>query len=121
MLAALDRPPSAGKEPPARLYNLGNSRAENLLDFVGVLEKAVGKKAEMDLQPLQLGDVPETFADIETSKRDLGYEPKTSIAEGIPKFVEWYKGLPQRLKSTQYPQSPAHGRWVWVPSRVRRG
>lgn len=92
VVAALDRPPAAAEgQPPARLYNLGNSKAENLMDFIGMLEKALGKKAEYDFQPLQPGDVPETFAEISASACDLGFQPKTSIAEGIPKFVAWYR------------------------------
>jgi UDP-glucuronate 4-epimerase len=92
ILAAMDRVPvSSANVPPAALYNLGNARAENLMDFIGVLEKALGKKAQIDMQPMQPGDVAETFADITASSRDLGYAPKTTIAEGIPKFVEWYK------------------------------
>jgi UDP-glucuronate 4-epimerase len=92
VLAALMRPPiSSNDGPPSQLYNLGNSRMENLMDFVAEIEKALGKKAQVDLQPLQPGDVPETAADITASKRDLGFEPKTTIHEGIPKFVAWYK------------------------------
>jgi UDP-glucuronate 4-epimerase len=92
VLAALEKPPQAGTNtPPARLYNLGNSHAENLMDFISVLEVALGKKAQVDFQPLQPGDVPETFADIAASTRDLGFHPKTPISEGIPKFVEWYR------------------------------
>lgn len=89
VLASLDR--AATGEPPAKLYNLGNSHAENLMDFIGVLEKTLGKKADYDFQPLQPGDVPETSADIGASRKDLGFAPKTLISEGIPKFVEWYK------------------------------
>jgi UDP-glucuronate 4-epimerase len=90
VLGVLDKP--AVGEPPAKLYNLGNSHAENLMDFIATLEKALGKKAQVDMQPLQPGDVPETFADIAASTRDFGFHPHTSIAEGIPKFVEWYRG-----------------------------
>jgi UDP-glucuronate 4-epimerase len=91
ILATLDRPPiAAGGEPPARLYNLGNSCAESLMDYIAAIESALGKKAQIDFQPLQPGDVPETSADIAASKRDLGFEPKTTIKEGIPKFVAWY-------------------------------
>jgi UDP-glucuronate 4-epimerase len=90
-LAALDRAPKDDGAPPARLYNLGNSRAENLMDFIAMLETALGKKAVYDFQPMQPGDVPETFADIEASTRDLGFRPKTAIGEGIPRFVAWYK------------------------------
>ena len=92
VLATLERPPDSGSvSPPARVYNLGNSRTENLMDFVATLEEALGKKAHYDFQPLQEGDVPETFADITLSVRDLGYQPKTTIREGIPRFVAWYR------------------------------
>ncbi|HEU0117002.1 MAG TPA: NAD-dependent epimerase/dehydratase family protein [Alphaproteobacteria bacterium] len=90
VLASIDRVPTG--DVPAALYNLGNSKAEDLMDFIGTLEKALGKKAEYDFQPMQPGDVKETFADITSSTRDLGYKPKTTIAEGIPRFVEWYRG-----------------------------
>ncbi len=93
VLAALDRPlVDNGMESPQALYNLGNSQAENLMDFIGVVEKALGKKAIMDFQPMQAGDVPETFADIAASTRDLGFKPVVGIEEGIPRFVEWYRG-----------------------------
>ena len=92
VLAALDRAPAATSDtPPARIYNLGNAHAEGLMDFIGTLEKTLGKKAAYDFQPLQPGDVPETFADIAASTRDLGFHPKTGIHEGISKFVAWYK------------------------------
>jgi UDP-glucuronate 4-epimerase len=89
VLAALDKKPNG--QPRYALYNLGNSKCENLMDFIGTLEHALGKKAEIDFQDMQLGDVSETFADITASTRDLGFKPTTSIADGIPKFVEWYK------------------------------
>ena len=78
-------------EPPHRLYNLGNHRCEPLMRFIEVIEKNCGKKAKLDLQPMQPGDVRETFADIESSTRDLGFSPKTSIDEGVPRFVAWYR------------------------------
>ncbi len=90
VLGALDKPPE-GEHPPAGLYNLGNSHAENLMDFIAVIEKALGQKAEYDFQPMQAGDVPETFADISASTRDFGFQPKTSINEGIEKFTAWYR------------------------------
>jgi len=96
ILASLDHVPVAGKAPPFALYNLGNSRAENLMDFIATLERTLGKKAEYDFQDIQPGDVPETFADITSSMRDLGYHPKTSITDGIPKFVEWYRAYHQK-------------------------
>jgi UDP-glucuronate 4-epimerase len=76
---------------PHRLYNLGNSHAENLMDFIAVLETTLGKKAQYDFQPMQAGDVLETCADITATIRDLGFQPKTSINEGIPRFIAWYK------------------------------
>ena len=92
VVAALDRPPSgAPGESPQRLYNLGNHRAEQLLRFIEVIEGAVGRKAELKLEPMQPGDVKETFADIEASRRDLGFEPRTPIEVGIPRFVAWYR------------------------------
>ncbi len=89
VLAVLDKPPCG--QPPAQIYNLGNSRAENLMDFIAVLENALGKKAKIDMQPMQPGDVPETYADISESTRDFGYKPMTKISEGIPNFVKWYR------------------------------
>jgi UDP-glucuronate 4-epimerase len=90
VLAALDRPPARiGAEPPWRLYNLGNSRSEDLRDFIEVMERALGRKAAWDLQPMQPGDVVATAADLSASERDLGFRPTTPIEEGVPRFVEW--------------------------------
>jgi len=92
VLACLDRPPKDdGETPPHRVYNLGNHHAEPLMRFISVLEDALGKKAEIDFKPMQKGDVAETFADIEASRRDLGFEPRTGIDEGIPRFIDWYR------------------------------
>jgi UDP-glucuronate 4-epimerase len=88
-IAAHDRPPAGGVRH--RIYNLGNHRPEKLLDFIAVIERALGRTAEKELLPLQPGDVPESFADIETSRRDLGFDPKTTIEVGLARFVEWYK------------------------------
>ncbi|HEY8948126.1 MAG TPA: NAD-dependent epimerase/dehydratase family protein [Rhizomicrobium sp.] len=89
VLRALDRPTSG--TPPHALYNLGNNKPQKLTDFVAVLEKNIGRKAEIILAPMQPGDVPSTFADIEASRRDLGFEPRTSIEAGLRNFVEWYR------------------------------
>jgi len=89
VLAALDHVPEGGV--PAKVYNLGNHKSENLMDYVAAIEDAIGKKAEKIMEPMQPGDVKETFADIEASRRDLGFEPTTSIQEGIPKFIDWYR------------------------------
>ena len=89
VLKALDRP--ATGTPPHALYNLGNNKSEKLTDFIAEIEKALGKKAEKIMLPMQPGDVPATYADIEASQRDLGFAPTTPISVGIPKFVAWFK------------------------------
>ena len=89
VVRALDRPCSG--PPPFALYNLGNHKSEKLLDFIAALEEALGRKAQMNFLPMQAGDVPKTYADIEASRRDLGFEPSTPISIGVPKFVEWYR------------------------------
>ena len=89
ILAALAKPPATS--PPHAIYNLGNHRSESIMRLIHVLEEATGLSADIRLAPLQPGDVRETFADIETSRRDLGYEPSTSIDEGMPRFVDWFR------------------------------
>jgi UDP-glucuronate 4-epimerase len=89
VLAAMDAPP-AGR-PPHKLYNLGNNKSEKLTDFIAALESALGKKAQMRFEPMQPGDVEKTYADIEETRRDLGFSPTTPIGAGVPKFVEWYR------------------------------
>lgn len=86
-LAAHDRLSASGH----RIYNLGNSRPERLLDFIAVLERLLGRSAVKELLPMQPGDVAESFADIEASRRDLDFEPKTTIEDGLARFVEWYQ------------------------------
>jgi UDP-glucuronate 4-epimerase len=93
-IAAHDRPatPDGSEETvPHRVYNLGNHKPEKLLDFIAVIERALGRTAEKQLLPMQPGDVAESFADIDTARRDLGFEPKISIEEGIGRFIAWYK------------------------------
>src|SRR3546814_6796788 len=77
------------------LYNIGNNRPEELMHMIDVLEEAVGKKAVRDFQPLQAGDVPETYANIDAISSDLGFAPTTSIEAGIPRFVDWFKAYHQ--------------------------
>lgn len=79
------------KPSPYKIYNLGNNRAENLMDFIKILEQTIDKKAIINFKPMHPGDAKETYADIKAAKKDFGFSPKTSIAEGLPKFVEWYK------------------------------
>jgi UDP-glucuronate 4-epimerase len=90
VVAALDRPP-AGDGPRHRLYNLGNHRSEPLMRFIGLIEQACGRKANMEMAPLQAGDVPDTYADIAASTRDLGFLPRVNIDEGIPRFIAWFR------------------------------
>src|ERR1700758_3320650 len=91
-VAAHDRPPPAGTDSVShRIYNLSNHRPEKLLDFIGTLERLLRRAAVKELLPLQPGDVPESFADIEASRRDLGFEPRTTIEVGLARFVEWYR------------------------------
>ncbi|PWC43863.1 SDR family NAD(P)-dependent oxidoreductase [Azospirillum sp. TSO22-1] len=92
ILAALDRPVQPDESGVRhRVYNLGNHRSERLLDFIGVIEQALGRAAIKQMEPMQPGDVPATYADIEASRRDLGFEPATPVSVGIPRFIEWYK------------------------------
>lgn len=92
VLAALDRPPSASAgQAPHRRYNLGNHRSEPLMRFIATIERATNHKAVIEFAEMQPGDVKETYADIEASRRDLGFSPKTSIDEGIPRFVAWFR------------------------------
>jgi UDP-glucuronate 4-epimerase len=98
VIAALDNAPAddgegkaGGSRAPHRLYNIGNSRSEELTRMIELLEQACGRKAQIELLPMQPGDVAETFADIARIRDELGFEPTTSIEEGIPRFVEWYK------------------------------
>lgn len=89
VLRALDRPASG--TPPHAVYNLGNHRSEKLLDFIDAIESAIGAKAQMTFEPMQPGDVPKTYADIDATRRDLGYAPTTPISVGIPKLIAWYR------------------------------
>jgi UDP-glucuronate 4-epimerase len=75
------------------VFNLGNHRSEQLMDMISSIEKELDKKAEIDFQPMQAGDVKESFADIQYSTAKLGFLPKTSIEDGIPLFIEWYRSF----------------------------
>jgi UDP-glucuronate 4-epimerase len=76
---------------PYRLYNIGNHKPVELLYLIETLEKALGKKAQLNLLPMQPGDVPETWADIDDLMRDVGFRPDTPIEDGIARFVAWYR------------------------------
>jgi UDP-glucuronate 4-epimerase len=103
VLAALDRAPSddgaakpGGSVAPHAIYNLGNNRAEPLGRLIDLIEQASGRTAIRDLQPMQPGDVPATYADIADAARDLGFAPATTIEVGVPRFVDWYRSYTAR-------------------------
>jgi UDP-glucuronate 4-epimerase len=91
ILGGLGKPAKVTNDAPHKVYNIGNNSSESLMRFISLIEDALGIKAEFKFMPMQPGDVKETYADIDTTKRDFGFNPKTSIDDGIPKFVEWYK------------------------------
>jgi len=72
------------------VFNLGNNKSVNLMDVVSFIEKKIGKKAIVEFEPIQPGDVEKTFADIDKAKRKLGYNPNTNVEEGIGNFIDWY-------------------------------
>ena len=79
------------KNYKCEIFNLGNHRSEELMDIIHLIEENLGKRAEIDFQPMQLGDVKESFADIDKSIEMLEYQPKTNVELGIKKFIDWYK------------------------------
>ena len=85
-----DKPDPGTSWLPYRIYNIGNHEPIGLLDFIKIIEETLRRKAKLDLQPMQLGDVKATFADIEDLTSAVGFKPKTSIREGIQKFIDWY-------------------------------
>jgi UDP-glucuronate 4-epimerase len=85
-----DAPDPASSKAPYRLYNIGNNQPVELLTYIHTLEECLGKKAEMNLLPLQAGDVPDTWANIDDLTRDVGYTPATPVSVGIRNFVDWY-------------------------------
>jgi UDP-glucuronate 4-epimerase len=87
-LAVLDKPAEA---PGHRLYNLAAARSEDILDVIKLFEKALGKAARIELKPGEPADMQETSADITEATRDFGWQPKVTVEEGVPKFVEWFK------------------------------
>ncbi len=86
-----DKPDSATSYAPYKLYNIGNNNPVELMHYIEVLEACLGKKAEKNLLPMQAGDVPATYADVDDLINDVGFKPSTSIEEGIRKFVDWYR------------------------------
>lgn len=90
-----DKPDPATSNAPYRLYNIGSNSPVELLRYIEVLEDCLGKKAEKNLLPMQPGDVPDTYADVDALVEDVGYRPGTPVEEGIKNFVEWYRDFYQ--------------------------
>ena len=84
-------PDPARSRAPYRIYNIGNNKPVQLMRYIEVLERALGKKAQIEMLPMQPGDVPATTADVSALESDIGYRPKTTVEEGVPRFVEWYR------------------------------
>jgi len=85
-----DHPNPSTSDVPYRIYNIGNQTPVALLRYIEVLEQCLGKKAQKNLLPMQLGDLPDTWADVEALARDVGYRPCTDLETGVKQFVEWY-------------------------------
>jgi UDP-glucuronate 4-epimerase len=103
VVAALDKPPAndgsvkpGGSTKPHRIWNIGNNQSEELMRMIEVLEAACGKKAVIEMHPMQPGDVHATFADISAIAQETGFAPTTPIDVGIPKFVNWYRDYTQQ-------------------------
>src|SRR5690606_28490404 len=86
-----DAPDPGTSRAPYRLYNIGNNAPVELMDFIGTLERCLGREAKKNFLPLQPGDVPDTYADVSALVEDIGYRPSTPIEVGIANFVSWYK------------------------------
>lgn len=85
-----DRPDPGSSRAPYRVYNIGNHQPVKLMDFIETIEKALGREAKKNLLPMQAGDVPATYADVDDLRRDVGFEPKTPLATGIARWTEWF-------------------------------
>jgi UDP-glucuronate 4-epimerase len=92
-LVAVVEKPFAGRdgEAPHRIYNLGNSHPQSVLDLIGHIERTTNRKAQVEFKDGPPGDVRETFADIARAKRDFGFAPKVSLEQGISRFVDWFR------------------------------
>ena len=86
-----NNPDSGSSQAPWRIYNIGNNSPVDLLDYIGALEDALGLKADKEMLPLQPGDVPYTYADVDDLVKDLNYKPNMDVKEGVKNFVNWYR------------------------------
>ena len=87
------KPDPSSSPSPYKIYNIGNNNPVKLLDFIDAIESAISKKAKMNLMPIQPGDVPATWANVDDLIKDFGYKPNTPIQEGVNKFIGWYKNF----------------------------
>jgi UDP-glucuronate 4-epimerase len=111
LVRLIERPPTGNAESPGdapdpgssaapwRVYNIGNNDPVELLEVVRLLEEAIGKKAYRELLPMQPGDVPATYADVGDLMREVGFKPKTPIADGINRFIDWYRSYHGRSRN----------------------
>ncbi len=90
-------PASFTPGPPHKIYNIGNNKPERLMHFIEILEREIGRKAIMQMEPMQPGDVPATYADISAISKDYGFTPKTSLETGLRNFVAWYRDFRKTL------------------------
>ncbi|MDX2258196.1 MAG: NAD-dependent epimerase [Hyphomicrobiaceae bacterium] len=86
-----ERPDPATSRAPFRIYNIGNSAPVELLDYIRAIEEALGVRADIEMLPMQPGDVPDTFADVTALESDVGYRPRTTVRDGVARFVDWYR------------------------------
>ncbi len=86
-----DSPDPGTSYCPYKIYNIGNNEPVNLMDFIGIIEECLNQKAEKNFMPMQLGDVPQTYADIDDLVNDTGFKPATALQDGIRQFIEWYR------------------------------
>lgn len=93
-----EHPDAATSLAPYRIYNIGNQRPVKLMEYIELLERCLGIAAEKELLPLQPGDVPDTYADVEDLVRDIGYKPNTPVAVGVSRFVDWYRSYYRNRK-----------------------
>jgi UDP-glucuronate 4-epimerase len=92
-----DKPDPSSSYAPYKVYNIGNHQPVELMTFIKIIEDTLGREAKKNFLPMQLGDVVATYADVEDLKRDIGFEPRTTLPEGISKWVEWYSGYVDQI------------------------
>ncbi len=84
-------PDPGSSRAPWRVYNIGNSSPVNLMDYIGAIEHELGRTAEKEFLPMQPGDVPDTYADVDQLMQDVNYKPETTVQQGIKRFITWYR------------------------------